>query len=143
MTSEVILSDEEDISVVTGTMFETLVGQEKNYANVFLVGLKGFPMTDNDCDGDDWKNTLIEGKLYLFVKDKCENLSNDNEYDNCNDKGDNASTDILTTDLDSLMFLFSIRRSWSLQERSLFIVLSNNVHYESWPMKFVLVYLSQ
>lgn len=30
MTSEVILSDEEDISVVTGTMFETLVGQEKN-----------------------------------------------------------------------------------------------------------------
>lgn len=29
MTSEVILSDEEDISVVTGTMFETLVGQEK------------------------------------------------------------------------------------------------------------------
>lgn len=100
-------------------------------------------MTDNDCDGDDWKNTLIEGKLYLFVKDKCENLSNDNEYDNCNDKGDNASTDILTTDLDSLMFLFSIRRSWSLQERSLFIVLSNNVHYESWPMKFVLMYLSQ
>lgn len=30
MTSEVILSDEEDISVVTGTMFETLVGQERN-----------------------------------------------------------------------------------------------------------------
>lgn len=30
MTSEVILSDEEDLSVVTGTMFETLVGQERN-----------------------------------------------------------------------------------------------------------------
>ena len=101
-------------------------------------------MTGNNCDGDHRQIILTKEKLYLFVKDKDEDFNNDDKHDNCNDNGDNPSSNILTTDLDRLiMFLFSIRQSLSLQKRSLFIVLSTNFHCESWFMKVILVYLSQ
>ena len=100
-------------------------------------------MTDNDCDGDHRESILTKEKLYLSVKDKDEDFKNDDKYDNCNNNGDNASSNILAIDLDRLMFLFSIRQSFSLQKRSLFIVLSTNFHCEFWFMKVILVYLLQ
>ena len=150
--SEIVLNDEEKSwwkgdDAVNVCDFGGAVGELSK--NFWRFGLKGVAVADSDWDEDDLEGIWIERRFDLGTEDGGHDLINDDCYkyddddDDCDDCGNSTSCSVSIINFEKLMFLFSIRWSWSLWYSSMFRDMSGKVQSGPWRMKVIFFYLSQ
>ena len=107
-------------TVVMLVMFEILVEQTEYQAKkIDILDWRVLFVADSYWDEDDWESVWAEGRLDLDKEDGGVDMTNDNcdKYDNDSydaDCGNNTSCSVSIICFQDLIFLFSIRRRWSL-----------------------------